>query len=82
MSFFGYDLSETQDLLNVVLAIGFLGIAIALVMVLIRVYKLLGNVNTITEKTTEVVELVNHYLWQPARIGSQIMEKVRKLMKK
>jgi|GEM_PF-5937892 len=81
MNFWGYEVA-TGDILNLSLALGFLAIAIALVAVLIRLFRLLGNVNHITEKATEVVELVNHYLWQPARIARQIMEKFRQYSKK
>ena len=82
MEFLGYDLSETKDLLNMVLTIGFGLIAVVLVMVLVRVYRILGKVHNITDSVEEIVEVVNHYLWQPARIMMKIMEKIKKFFGK
>lgn len=82
MSFLGYDLSTTQDLLNMTLTIGFAAIAIALVMVLVRVYRVLKKVDSVAENVTNIADIVQHYLWQPARFAKIIMDKAQKFIKK
>ncbi|MBI5414158.1 hypothetical protein HZA38_01440 [Candidatus Peregrinibacteria bacterium] len=78
----GYSLDTTSDLLNMTLTSATILLTLALLLVLARVYKVLGKVNAITEEISEIVEVVNHYLWQPARIMMTIFEKLKKWFSK
>jgi uncharacterized protein YoxC len=80
--FLGVPVETTSDLLNLALAVGFIVLVIFLSMVLVRVYKILGEVKEITETVNGIVDLVSHYLWKPVQVFNQIVAKVREFIQK
>lgn len=69
--------STPLDILYLVLTIviGLLGIFLV-----IAVYHLIGilsNVNKVSSKAKDTMDLVNHYLWQPIKIAMMVMEKMK-----
>lgn len=63
------------EVLYLVLSIGAILLVIFLVLALYHLITILRNVNKVTSKAKDTVELVNHYLWQPIKIALMIIEK-------
>lgn len=69
--------STPLDILYLVLTIviGLLGVF--LVLALFHLVKILSNVNKVSSKAKDTMDLVNHYLWQPIKIAMMIIEKAK-----
>jgi len=67
--------STPLNILYLVLSIGFALLVIFLVVTLCRINKILKNINKVTDKAKDTVDLINHYLWQPIKIMMMVMEK-------
>lgn len=83
--FLGIPVETTGDFLDLALSALagiFVIVGLVLVLVLVRVFKILGYVREITESISEIVELVNHYLWKPVQFFNNIAQKIRKLLKR
>ena len=67
--------STPLDVLYFVLTIviGFVGLF--LLVALYHLIRILSNVNKVTAKAKDTIDLINHYLWQPIRIAMMIIEK-------
>lgn len=67
----------TADILYFVLAIviGLLGVLLAIA--IYHVIRILKDVNAVTTKAKDTVDLVNHYLWQPIKIFMNIIQKMK-----
>ena len=70
--------STPLDILYLVLTIAIALLAIFLVLALFHFIKILSNVNKVTSKAKDTVDLVNHYLWQPIKIAMMLIEKGKK----
>ncbi len=79
---FGISVENTGDILNLTLAGGFLLLILVLILVLLRAYKILGNVHRVTENIEEISEIVKHYLWQPVKLGAKAFNAIKKFLKK
>ena len=84
-----YLLANALDILYLALAFMAIGLTLFLIPVLIRVAGLLKNVNRLTTEIQDTVELVQSYLWQPARFVLSIksglgnmLEIIRRYLKK
>lgn len=75
-------IQTTDDLLNISLAGGFLILVLVLVLVLLRLYKILGNVNTVTENIAEITEVAKHYIWQPIQLITKAFGKIKSFFKR
>lgn len=80
--FLGIPIETTGDILQLVSAGVILGVGLILILVLVRLFKILGYVKEITENVSEIIELINHYLWKPVQFFNKIAQKIRKLFKK
>jgi hypothetical protein len=69
--------STPLDVLYLILSIFIALVGIFLVLALFHLVKILGNVNKVTSKAKDTMDLVNHYLWQPIKIALMILEKVK-----
>lgn len=67
--------STPLDILYLVLSLAVAFIAIFLVIALYHVIKILSNVNNVTSKAKDTMDLINHYLWQPIKFAMMIIEK-------
>lgn len=67
--------STPLDLLYLVLTIVIGGLGLFLIVAIYHVIKILSNVNKVTSKAKDTMDLVNHYLWQPIKIAMSIIEK-------
>lgn len=65
------------DILYLVLSICIGLLTLFLIVALWRLIRILRDVNTVTDRTKDTVDLVNHYLWQPIKIMSQLIEKTK-----
>ncbi|QQR83545.1 hypothetical protein IPJ72_07235 [Candidatus Peregrinibacteria bacterium] len=65
------------DVLYLVLTIGFGTLVVFLAVALFHVIGILKNVNRVSEKAKDTVDLINHYLWQPIKILLMILEKTK-----
>jgi len=74
--------STPLDILYLVLSIAIALFALFLIMALYHLIKILGNVNKVTSKAKDTMDLVNHYLWQPIKIAMMIIEKSKTVAKK
>ena len=67
--------STPLDILYLVLSIVIGALGVFLVLALYHVIKILANVNKVSSKAKDTMDLVNHYLWQPIKIALMIIEK-------
>lgn len=72
----------TQDILNLTLAIGFGAISIFLCILLLRLSKTVGHINSIAEKVKSITDAVEQYVWQPIHFVQNIIEKMKDKMDK
>ena len=70
--------STPLDLLYLFLTISIVLLTLFLVVALYHIIKTLSNINAVTSKAKDTVDLVNHYLWQPIKIAMMIIEKSKK----
>lgn len=70
--------STPLDILYLILSIGFGLLALFLILAIYHFIKILRNINHVTAKAKDTVDLVNHYLWQPIKIAMMIIEKSKK----
>ena len=77
---FEIPIENTEDFLNLVLAIGFTAITFFLCLVLVRLFRVLGTLEETLEEVQEIVELVQNYPWQPARFVIGIIDKIKRLL--
>jgi predicted permease len=69
--------STPLDVLYLVLSIAIGLTGIFLVMALFHIVKILANLNKVTSKAKDTMDLVNHYLWQPIKIALMVIEKIK-----
>ena len=67
--------STPLDILYLILSIVIGTLGIVLLIALYHVIKILSNVNRVSAKAKDTMDLVNHYLWQPIKIAMMIIEK-------
>ncbi|MFH0837715.1 MAG: hypothetical protein V1880_00405 [Patescibacteria group bacterium] len=67
--------STPLDILYLVLTIAIAFVAGFLVIALYHAIKILANINKVSAKAKDTIDLINHYLWQPIRIAMMIIEK-------
>ncbi len=74
--------STPLDILYLVLSIiiGLLGIFLSII--LFHIIKILRNINKVSAKAKDTMDLVNHYLWQPIKIAMTLMEKSKEMARK
>lgn len=67
--------STPLDFLYLILTvvIGLLGIF--LVIALYHLIRILSNINKVSSKAKDTMDLINHYLWQPIKIAMMLIEK-------
>ena len=46
-----------------------------LIIAVYHLVKILSNVNKVSSKAKDTMDLINHYLWQPIKIAMMIIEK-------
>lgn len=63
------------NILYLVLSVGFGLLVIFLIVTIYRFNRILKDINKVTDKAKDTVDLINHYLWQPIKIMMMIMEK-------
>jgi hypothetical protein len=67
--------STSLDILYLVLSIGFGLLVLFLIIALYYLIKILRDIDKVTDKAQDTIDLINHYLWQPIKIMMMIMEK-------
>ena len=67
--------STPLDILYLVLSVGGGLLLLLLVIAVYNLVKILRNVNKVTSKAKDTIDLINHYLWQPIKIAMMIIEK-------
>lgn len=68
-------IENTEDLLNFVLTVSVSVLTILISLVLIRLFNTLGLLNSFILDLQDTLEILQSYLWQPARIFLAIKEK-------
>lgn len=74
--------STPLDILYLVLSIGGGLLLLFLVIALFHLIRILRDVNKVTNKAKDTIDLVNHYLWQPIKIALMVMEKSKEFTAK
>lgn len=74
--------STPLEILYLVLSVAIALLAIFLAIALYHAIKILANVNKVTSKAKDTMDLVNHYLWQPIKIAMMIIEKSKTAARK
>lgn len=67
--------STPLDVLYLVLTIVVGALGFFLVIALYHLIRILSNVNKVTAKAKDTIDLINHYLWQPIKFAMTIIEK-------
>lgn len=67
--------STPLDILYLVLTIVVAGLGLLLIIAVYHLIRILANVNKVTSKAKDTMDLINHYLWQPIKIAMSIIEK-------
>ena len=67
--------STPLEILYLVLSIGGGLLLLFLIIAVYHLIKILRDINKVTNKAKDTVDLINHYLWQPIKIMMMIMEK-------
>ena len=67
--------STPLDFLYLVLTTVIALLGLFLVIALYHLVKILSNVNKVSSKAKDTIDLINHYLWQPIKIAMMIIEK-------
>jgi hypothetical protein len=70
------------DILYLVLTLSIGFLALVLIIAALQCIRILRNVNHVTDKAKDTIELINHYLWQPIKIAMMIIEKSKEFAKK
>ena len=74
--------STPLDILYLVLSISIALVALFLIIALYHLIRILSNVNKVTAKAKDTMDLINHYLWQPIKIAMMIIEKSKTYARK
>jgi hypothetical protein len=74
--------TTSLDVLYLVLSIGLGLLLLVLVIAIIQIIRILSDVNQVSTKAKDTMDLVNHYLWQPIKIAMQVMEKSKMVARK
>lgn len=69
--------SSSTDILYLVLTIVIALLGIFLCVALYHIIKILRDVNTVSTKAKDTMDLLNHYLWQPIKIAMMVLEKMK-----
>lgn len=69
--------STPQDILYLILTMVIAVLGLFLVIAVYYLIRILADVNKVTNKAKDTMDLVNHYLWQPIKIAMMIMEKTK-----
>lgn len=75
-SFLGLAVENSGDLLNIALSISVLAITFFLCLVLVRLFRVLGTLDTLLQEVQDTIEIVQNYLWQPARLIMGLKDKL------
>jgi|GEM_PF-1470823 len=67
--------STPLDVLYLSLTIVVSVLGVFLVIAVYHLIKILSDVNQVTAKAKDTMDLVNHYLWQPIKFAMMIIEK-------
>ncbi|MBN2306530.1 hypothetical protein JXD20_00940 [Candidatus Peregrinibacteria bacterium] len=74
--------STPLDILYLILSIAIGLLALFLIIALYHLIRILSNVNKVTSKAKDTMDLINHYLWQPIKIAMMIIEKSKEVARK
>jgi hypothetical protein len=70
------------DILYLILSISVGLVTLFLLLALGHFIGILRNVNKVTAKAKDTIDLLNHYLWQPIKIILMILEKAKEMAAK
>ncbi len=74
--------STPLEVLYLVLTIVIGALGLFLVIALFHLIKILANMNKVSAKAKDTIDLINHYLWQPIKIFMSVVEKMKETTKK
>ncbi len=74
--------TTSVDILYLVLTIVFGFLGLFLIMAVFHLVQILRNINKVSSRAKDTIDLVNHYLWQPIKIAMMALEKVKESKKK
>ena len=65
------------DILYLILSMSIGFITLLFILILYKFLRILGNVQKVTTKAKDTMDLLNHYLWQPIKFIMIFMEKIK-----
>lgn len=74
--------STPLDILYLILSITIGVFGLFLIIAVYHLIHILRNINKVTSKAKDTMDLINHYLWQPIKIAMHIIEKGKKVAHK
>ncbi len=74
--------NTSTDILYLILTIVIALLGIMLIMAAYHLVKILRNVNKVSQKASDTMDLLNHYLWQPIKIALMAFDKIKHFTKK
>lgn len=69
------------DILYLILSMSIGFITLLFVLLLYKLLRILGNLQKVTTKAKDTMDLLNHYLWQPIKFLMIFMEKIKGMKK-
>lgn len=69
--------TSSTDILYLVLTIVIALLGVMLAIAIYHIIRILKDVNKVTAKAKDTVDLLNHYLWQPIKIFMMVLEKMK-----
>jgi len=67
--------STPLNILFLALTIIVVLLGLFLIIAIYHVIKILSNINKVSSKAKDTIDLVNHYLWQPIKIAMMLIER-------
>jgi len=74
--------TTSTDILYLVLTVMIAILGILLALALYHLVHILRNVNKVSHKAKDTMDLLNHYLWQPIKIALMVLDKMKDKMGK
>lgn len=69
--------TTSGDILNLVLTIVIALLGILLAIAIFHLIRILRDVNAVSSKAKDTMDLLNHYLWQPIKIFMMVLDKIK-----
>lgn len=67
---------NSEDFLNIALGCSAILLTLFTILVLVRLFRVLGTLDIVLQDIQDTLDILQNYLWQPARIFLAVKEKL------